>query len=71
MKVEKSEIVDTPQLFFFREKKTEAIMSMPTTTISNEQNLIANREEMKGGEQAQSVQGKSKCSLTLKMLATR
>ena len=46
-------------------------MSMPTTTISNEQNLIANREEMKGGEQAQSVQGKSKCSLTLKMLATR
>ena len=46
-------------------------MSMPTTTISNEQNLIAKREEMKGGEQAQSVQGKPKCSLTLKMLATR
>jgi len=43
-----------------REKKTEAIMSMPTTTISNEQNLIAKREEMKGGEQAQSVQGSSK-----------
>ena len=46
-------------------------MSMPTTTISNEQNLIAKREEMKGGEYAQSVQGKLKCCLISKMLATR
>ena len=46
-------------------------MSMPTTTISNEQNLIAKREEMKGGEHGQSMQGKLKCSLILKMLATR
>merc|ERR1712136_163010 len=43
-----------------REKKTEAIMSMPTTTISNEQNLIAKREEMKGGEHGQSMQGSPK-----------
>ena len=35
-------------------------MSMPTTSISNEQNLIDKREEMKGGEQAQTVQGKLK-----------
>ena len=45
-------------------------MSMPTTTISNEQNLIAKREEMKGGEHGQSMQGKLNCSLILKMLAT-